>query len=767
MNRDKMIPSNRINSLVALLLTCFTCACSNTKHLAKGDSLFKGSKVHIEDDEASKKERKVLIGDLVGVVRPKPNTKTLGIRLKLSLYNFAGDTKKKKGLRKWLRNKVGEPPVLVRDVNLNTNKALMVNLLQNKGFFYASVSARFDTGRNHKSTAVFNVTTGPQYLINKVYFRKDSSGISKDVDSLFSQTLLTEGTAYNLDLIKAERNRIDRGLKEGGYFYFKPDYILVIVDTSIGGHKVNMYVKLKHNEIPEEAYNVYTINDIYIYTNYKLRGKSEDTSKANKVKVDSYYVIDNKKSFKPSIFADAMVFEKGDEYSLDDQNTSLSRLVNMGVFKFVKNRFDPVSDSLMDVYYYLTPYPRKSLRFETGVLTQNDNRAGTEASISWRNRNAFKGAEELLFKINGGFEAQYSGIQKKPNIYNFGAESDLSFPRFVVPFIDIQSAQRYLPRSIIKLKYNYESESDLLRINSYTASYGYSWKVGTHVQHQLFPINFTYVKTDTLGDPSALKLLYANLVFNGIIVGPTYEYTYSSVAPGKQSKQSFYFDGLIDLSGNVLGLVQKADYKTNQELLFGSVYAQYVKLQPDLRYYLNLSKATSIACRLLAGVGVPYGNSSQLPNIKQFWAGGNSDLRGFPSRLVGPGTYNKSVDTTNYIETLADLKMECNVEVRQNVYKFINLGVFMDAGNIWLYRDNPALPGGKFTSDFYKELAVDVGIGLRFDFKILILRLDLGMPIRKPWLPENERWVMNQIAFADPGWKKNNLVFNIAIGYPF
>ncbi len=759
-----MLKINPGNLLVVVFLALLATSCSNSKHLPGGDSLFKGSKVHIVDNEVAKKNKKALQNDLAAGVRPKTNSKTLGIRLKLTLYNLAGDTKKKKGIRPWLRNRVGEPPVLASSVNLNFNKELMVNYLQNRGYFSASVSARMDTNKKKKATAKFDVATGPLYKINKVYFNNDSSNIAKKIDSEFFKTLLKPDAPYSLALVKGERNRIDAELKELGYFYFKPDYILVIVDSSIGGNKVNMYVKLKKREIPQEAYTAYTTNDIYIYASYKLHGKSEDTSKANDVIIENYNIIDNKKAFKPKIFPDVMIVEKGDQYSLRDHNITLNRLVNMGVFKFVKNRFEPAGDSLLDVFYYLTPYPKKSLRFEIGALTQNDNRAGTEGSISWRNRNAFKGAEELLFKISGGFEAQYSGEVKQPNIYNFGAETDLSFPRFIVPFLNIQTSSQFLPRSIIKLKYNYESESDLLRINSYTASYGYDWKEGPHKEHQFYPINFTYVKTDTLNRDRDFNLLYGNLIFDGIILGPTYEFTYNSQG-SIPKKNAYYFDGLIDLSGNLLGLAEKADYKTNPQTLLGSTYAQYIKLQPDFRYYRRLGNSTSLATRIMAGLGIPYGNSSVLPNIKQFWAGGNSDLRGFPSRLLGPGTFK---DTANsYIETLGDIKLEFNAEIRQNIYKFLNAAVFYDAGNIWLYNNNPALPGGTFTSNFYKELAADVGFGLRFDFKILILRLDLGIPVRKPWLPENERWVFKQIDFGDPSWRKENMVFNIGIGYPF
>ena len=757
----------RIKILSLLLCAAFFTACSNSRHLPAGESLFKGSKVHIDDNTASKKNKKILISNLVGVVRPKPNSKTLGVRLKLTLYNAAGSSKKNKGLRRWIRDKVGEPPVVVSDVRLVSDKDLMINLLQNMGYFNAVVSAGMDTDKHRKSTAVFEVTTGPQYTIKHAYFKRDSSLIDRYIDSGFTKTLLQPDIPYNLDLIKAERNRIDEQLKQKGYYYFKPDYLIIVADSSIGDHKVNIYVQLKNKEIPDEARNAYTINNIFVFADYKLQGKKNDTDKSGKVAIDSYFVIDNAKAYNPALFSRLLIIEKGDVYNVDDQNTSLGRLVNIGNFKFVKSRFDPVTDSLLDVYYYLTPFPKKVLSFQAGVLTQNDDRDGIDGSVTWRNRNTFKNAEELLFKISGGFDAQYSGPVSEPNIYNFGAEADLSFPRFEVPFLNIQTDSRYLPHSVIKLKYSYESESDLLRINAYTASYGYDWKQGAHIEHQFYPFNFTYVKTDTLGNASDLAELYGNLIFNGFIIGPTYEFTYSSQT-GTPKRNSFYFDGLIDMAGNVMGQIENANYATKPQTLSGSTYAEYIKLQPDFRYYLRLSPATTIAYRIMAGIGIPYGNSSQLPNIKEFWAGGNSDLRGFPSRLVGPGTFNAySQPDNSYIETLGDLKLESNLELRQRVYKFIGLGVFADAGNIWLFHNNPELPGGAFTSDFYNQLAIDVGFGLRFDFKILILRLDLGMPVREPWVPDNGSWVFNKIDFASSSWRQNNLVFNIAIGYPF
>ena len=751
-----------------VVVVCLLTGCSSTRHLPKGELLYTGCKINIKDNQADKKEKKILTGDLKALIRPKPNSKVLGLRLKLWVYNAAGNTKKNKGLRRWMRNKAGEPPVETSNIHLGPDKAMIINYMENRGYFYPSAIATMKEHGKKKASAVFDVTTGPQYTINKTIFQKDSSDVAGDIDSGFNKTLLTPNAPYNLTLIKAERVRIDKWLKQRGFYFFSPDDILVVADTSIGNHKVNLYVKLKHKNIPAEAYQSYSINNIYIYADYKLNGLEQDTSKTGIVKIDDYYVIDNEKAFKPSVFSEAMVCEKGDEYNIDDQNASVFRLVNMGAFKFVKNRFEPVNDSLLDVYYYLTPYEKKSIRFEIGALTQNDNRAGTEGSISWKNRNTFKGAEQLMFKINGGFEAQYSGIGNLPNIYNFGAETDLTLPRFSIPFISIQTTDRYLPRTVFKLKYQYESESNLLRINSYTASYGFTWKQGAHIQHQFYPFNFTYVKTDTLGDVNQLSLLYGNLIFNGIIEGSTYEFTYSSQGAIPR-KNTFYFDGLIDLAGNILGIAEHADYHKTPSTIFGSAYAQYLKVQPDFRYYLRLSPAGTIASRIMAGIGIPYGNSFQMPNIKQFWAGGNSDLRGFPSRLAGPGTFNEytQYNATQYIETLGDLKLEANIELRHKLYKIMQGAIFIDAGNIWLFRPNTDIPGGEFTPSFYKEISADAGIGLRFDFSIFILRLDLGMPIREAWLPENDRWVFNRIAFSESAWRRQNMVFNIGIGYPF
>lgn len=773
-------------------------SCSNTKYLSEKETLYVGPKVKVEDSTIAKKVRKDLEDELEDIVRPKPNASFLGLRYKLFVYNIVGKPKSKKGLRAWVRNKIGEPPVLGSDLNIKTNTKIISNYLENQGYLHAYSDGEKVT-KKKRTKAEFHVFPGPQSTIRNIeFYDYDDLTLSDDIRNTKETSFLKPGDPYNLDLIKKERLRVSDNLKLIGYYYFSPDYLLIVADTGIGNNQVDLEMKLKMEEMPVEAFHPYTINDVVVVPDYRLvrdskkKRKSKengsntsDTTKPKSVKIfgsrtvyagdttyfQSFKIVDREKNFKPKVFKQAMQLRNGDLYNKNEQNKTLNRLVTLGTFKFVKNEFTPVQGTdkhLLDLTYLLTPSPKKSLSFEIGGFTQDDSRLGSRASLSWRNRNFLKGAELFTIKPTVGFEMQYGGEEKRPNTYNYGIEASLNVPRLIVPFFNMKPAGMFIPRTLINLSYNHTFKGNYYKINTYSLGIGYNWKENIMKDHKLFPINISYVHTDTLNKDSISTINLSNLIYNGLIIGPTYEFTYNTQL-GKKSTDNFYFFGSADLSGNILGLAQGASINKPKKDIFGANYAQYLKFQTDFRYYHDFSEQSIFAARLFLGFGYPYGNSYQLPNIKQFYSGGSSSLRGFASRLVGPGTYNERYDEGNntFIEMLGDIKQELNVEWRIGIYKFIHGAIFADAGNIWLLRDNTDFPGGQFTKNFYKEIAVDMGIGIRFDLSILVLRLDLGIPVRKPWYPEGERWRFNDIHFAVPEWRNKNLFLNVAIGYPF
>jgi outer membrane protein assembly factor BamA len=763
---------NKYVKYFVVLSLFFVFGCSNTKYLPEGELLYTGGSVKVKDSVIKKKDRKALEKELEGLLRPKPNKQFLGLRPKLWIYNIAGEPKKEKGFRYWLRTKVGEEPVLFSKVDLDYNASVLRNFAENKGYFKTRVSAD-STVRNKRATAEYIVVPKKRYIIKSVTFPDDSLPMSRIIGRSSRRSLLKVGNPYDLDVIKAERERIDARLKERGYYYFNPDYILAKVDSSKGDHEVKIRLVIK-DDAPPKALTSYKIDKIFVYPNFSISKDSVKYKSEDIVQYKDFTIIDTAHTFEPRVFDRTILFKKGDLYNRKDHNLTLNRFVNLGTFSFVKNEFK-VSDSLpktLNSYYYLTLLPKKFIRVEVLGKTNSASYTGSEINVNWNNRNLFSGAELLTVSVFGGADFQLSGANNGKNIYRLGAETSLTWPRFIVPFFPIQGSSEYIPRTKASVRYEYQNRTQLYALNSFKASFGYLWKENIRKEHQLNLLDVTYVSPnhvtqqyldDIQKDEALERVIEKQLIF-----GPTYSYTYTNTMQ-KRKKSTFYFNGELDLAGNITGLLSGANTKKNDtKELFDVPFSQYAKLKTDFRHYLKLSKESELASRFILGLGLPYGNLTILPTSKQFVVGGTNSIRAFRARSLGPGSYLNSITTNNYLpDQSGDLKLEFSTEYRAKLFSIVRGAAFVDAGNIWLVNADPNKPGGEFSKDFMKEIAVGAGVGLRFDVSFFILRTDLALPLRKPYLPEGDRWVIKDIDFGSGAWRKDNLILNIAIGYPF
>lgn len=754
-----------------LLSLFFVLGCSNTKYLPEEELLYTGGSVTVKDSAINRKDKKALETEMKGLLRIKPNKQFLGLRPKLWIYNIAGEPKKEKGFRYWLRNKVGEPPVLFSKVDLDYNTSVLRNFSENRGYFKTRVHAD-STVNNKRVTAEYTVLLKKQYIIKSVTFPDDSLKMSKIIARSSQRSLLKVGKPYDLDIIKSERERIDARLKERGYYFFNPDYILAKVDSSKGDHEVNIRLVIK-DEAPVKALTAYKIDKIFVYPNYSLTNDSIVYRKKEIKQYKDFTITDTANTFKPRIFDRAIYFKKGDLYNRKDHNLTLNRFVNLGTFSFVKNEFK-ISDSIpktLDSYYYLTLLPQKFIRVEVLGKTNSASYTGSEINVNWNNRNFFRGAELLTFSIFGGADFQLGGPNKGRNIYKLGAETSLTWPRFVSPF-NIQENSEFVPRTKAILRYEYQKRTALYALNSFNASFGYLWKENIRKEHQLNLTDITYVSpnhvtdeylADIQKDESLGKVIEKQLIF-----GPTYNYTYTNTMQ-KRRKNTIYFSGELDLAGNITGLVTGADVKKdNEKLIFDVPFSQYVKIKTDFRHYLKLGQESELASRLIIGAGFAYGNSTTMPTSKQFVVGGTNSIRAFRARSLGPGSYVVPETTSDYLpDQSADLKLEFNTEYRAKLFSIVRGAVFLDAGNIWLLHADPNKPGAEISKNFMKQIAVGAGVGLRFDVSFFILRTDLAIPLRNPSLPDGQRWVIDGINLGSGSWRKDNLILNIAIGYPF
>lgn len=756
----------------------FAFSCSNTKYLKEGEMLYTGAEVKIENDSLSKKSKKALKSELEDNLTPKPNSSFLGLRPKLFFYNIAKEPKKEKGFNYWLKYKIGEKPVLLSDVDREFNKDIIVNYSENKGYFNAK--ATYDTvSKNKKAQVIYTLRPGNQYLINKVKFQNDSIPVTEEIVKVSDKTLLKEGNPFDLGVIKSERERIDNQLKQKGFYYFHPDNLIIQADSTVTkNHKVELNVKLKENT-PDLAKQQFTIDKVIVFPNYNIRDVKDgkynipmDSDSLAKYAHNDIYVIDPEQKFKPKIFDRALYFKKGDLYNRADHNLTLNRLINLGVFKFVKNEF-VISDSLnhkFDTYYLLTPRQIQSLRLEALGRTNSANYAGSELNLNWTHRNLFRGAEQFKASVYGAFDVQIGGPKDAKNLFRAGANAQLSIPRIVAPF-RFNSSSAFVPRTNISIGYEFQNRTEYYTLNTFSGSFGYLWKENVRKEHDLKIIDITYVTpanvTPLYDSISAKSQALQRVVQKQLIFGPTYSYTYTNTMLPK--KNTIYYKGTLDLAGNLTGLFSGANVKDGkQKSIFGVPFSQYAKMEHDFRFYHKLGDKSSFASRFIGGIAYPYGNSDNIPFSKQFFSGGSNSIRAFRARTLGPGSFDPRTNKQGYyFDQSGDIKLELNAEYRANIYKFLNVAFFADAGNIWLVNDDIQRPGAKFSSDFLSEIAVGAGFGLRLDFSILILRLDLAMPFRVPYYEKGDRWTFDKINFGNSSWRRDNLILNIAIGYPF
>ncbi|SHN13746.1 BamA/TamA family outer membrane protein [Mucilaginibacter sp. OK098] len=757
-----------------IFLALFVSACSNTKYLAPGQKLYTGGEIKIDDKDLKKSEVSALKEDLEGLLRPQPNGSILGLKFKLWVYNKTR-TNKRSGLRHYLNTHIGEPPVLVSSVDMVKNSSILQNRLQNVSYFLAQVNG--DTvSKNKTAKAVYTVHAGPSYHYRSIKFPADNDDLDTAVTGTSKQTFLKPGDKYNLDVIKNERLRIDARLKEEGFFYFAPEDLIMRYDSTVVNHQIDMFVKVK-DATPDEARWIYKIRNIYLYPNYKLRDTSLKLDSV--VKYRWYNVIDPRKTVRPFVFKNAVLLQPGEVYNRTEHNNSLNRMINLGPFSYVKNRFEDVTpdSAFLDIYYQLTQYKRKSLSLDLLGRQTSANYNGAQVNLNFKNRNTFKGAELFTLTLFASTDIQFGGNSNGYNVYQTGIQPSISWPRFISPF-NFNTDNAFIPHTILTAGYTLINRTKLYTLNSFNTSFGYSWKPGIHKQHDLNLINITYVDAASISQKYRDSIAktrnpaLAHVINNQFTFGPSYGYTYTNTTEDFRTN-TFYYNGKVSLSGNLLGIITGADtLKGKVSKLFGTPFNQYTKLENEIRFFHKLGPNSKIATRFLVGIGLPYGNSTVLPYSQQFFIGGPNSLRGFQARSIGPGAYNlpPSLITGSNSFTAdesGDIKIEANAEYRPKLFSIVEGALFVDAGNIWLLRPNKLQPGAAFGTNFINQMAVDAGFGLRFNLTVLVLRTDFGFPLIKPQLPASQRGVINGIDFTNAKWQGSNMIFNLAIGYPF
>ncbi len=770
-------------------LALFLNGCNLAKKLPAKERLYMGTDVTITaDSTVSGVEKDVAKERLAELTRPRPNAQIFGYPWKVGLYYLFGEPRSKNGLRSWFRRKFGQEPVFASASVITANIPILEAYLQNQGYFGSKVSGEI-IEKGYKARGVYTANVAQRYYIDSVDFLYDTTFVrSKIFKDRFiasaKNTVLKKGDPYLLDNIKLERERIGQFMKQGGFFYFVPEYTAALADNDSVTYRTKLYMYVKP-DMPLAAGEPYYIKDIFIYPNYNLSTAQTDTNRSLAYKTKQQVtVVDSSQRFDPKLFRDVVTVQPGKLYNSRAQDLTLSRFVNVGAFKFVRNRFSPIQQgdsALLNLYYYLTPYKSKSVRFEIDGTSRSNNFTGSQITLGWRNRNALKRAELLTVNLNGGIEFQINAGDQGITNYRYGVDVQLSFPRLVSPIRFRQDdRQRSLPKTIATLGYQTIIRGNLYNLNSFQTTFGYSWRQNQQIEHTFQPFNITYVRPSNISQAFADSAANNPFIFSQYInilnseqLLPSSLYTFNYNSPLQGNLLTTYrLTTNLEASGNLASLLIHNKNDVGDKTIFGVPFAQYARFDADGRLYRRLGTGITLANRLFMGVGLPYGNSidKTMPLIRQYFVGGSNSIRGFRPRAIGPGLVTRDTLQNRFTtqDGGGDIRLEANTELRAKFGQYLEGAVFVDAGNIWTYYGTTlAGKDGQFTKDFYKQIAVSTGVGARIDLSYFLIRLDLAIPLRKPYKTNGSEWVINQIDFGSSAWRKQNLIFNIGIGYPF
>ena len=759
------------NSFIFVLfvvLLAFATSCSTTRRLPNGEQLYIGTKkIEYTADESSPvpPELRSQIKDAVHV-SPNNYLKLFDWRypFPLGLWVYNNWPNPESGFRHWMYETFVEEPVLVSDVRPHVRTKMIEQMLANNGYFRAKASYELDDKKNPRKAKVqYRVTTGKAFTINSIRLPKDTVHLNHLIDSIARRdSYLQVGARYSADSLGIVRNRITNSLRDRGYYFFRPDYIEYLADSTITSGEIVLEMKIS-DEIPAWAGKRYLTGDVKVVVN-RYRGRQTPDTVVMRPGLTLIQMMPSR--LRREIVPECVTFRAGRPFAVRDMNSTQTYFSRLGIFRSIA--IEAVSDTTasnptLNVNVNCTFDAPLEASAEVNIASKSNSYLGPGVSLGLTHRNIFGGGEQLGVNVTGAYEWQTgSGHSSLFNSYELGLRASLAFPRVLAP--------AFVPRGRSQLNWTrFQIDAELLnrphyfKMAQFNTGVSYDWRWRRHVSHSLTPLKLTYTKlmhtTAEFDSVMAANPAVAQSFENQFIPQMSYTYTYDRRV---DSRNNLNLQFTLQEAGNVFWGIWSMFGANGEKTLFGMPFSQFVKGQAQVVWNHKVLSGHNLVARLAAGAAHAYGNSSQMPYSEQFYCGGANSVRAFTVRSIGPGSYRDPEHSSDdYFDQTGTFKFEANIEYRFNISGALYGALFFDAGNVWLLENDPMRPGGKLrASSFFDDLATGTGIGLRFDMDMLVVRGDLGIGIHAPY-DTGKSGYYNMSSF------KNSLAFHLAIGYPF
>ncbi len=772
-----------IKAVVITVLTLLI-SCNTTKHVPEGQYLLNKVKIDVSEGNDGKFNKK----ELHNYLRQTPNHEILGgAKFQLSIYNLSGKDSTK-WYNKWLR-RLGQAPVIY-DPELTAASANQLKLaLVNQGYMDTEVSV--DTVTDGKKIEVdYHIAPGEPHYIAGITYNIPDDSLRNIIMNDSSEFILHNGALFNRNDMEEERTKIAIRLREKGYFGFNKEYITYTADTTENNKAVDLTLNVmppyENNRIAGYTrHRPFYIRSIYVITDYDPMKRhdlseyqQEDTVTHKGINIlygDEHYL-------RASIIDDNCFIKIGEKYNSADVDRTYQSLGRLGILKYVNIAFEQAGEHdgklWLDSYILLTKAKPQSVSVSLeGTNSEGDLGFGVETT--YQHRNIAKGSELLTAKLGINYESISGDISGLVNnrYAEYSSEVNINFPKFIFPFLKKSFRQKIRANTEFGTTFSYQERPEYTRVIA-GAGWKYKWtEQGSMISHtfDLLDINYVYLPqiTDSFLDeiaPDNPLLRYSYEDHFIMRTGYSFYYTNKKATHGignfVYQPDIYTIRAGIETAGNILNLFshitnQKKDPQADAYKVLGIQYSQYVKLNADYSINHSFDRRNSLVFHAGAGVAVPYGNTTILPFEKRFYSGGANSVRGWSVRTLGPGSYNSNNSVSSFMEQCGDIRLDLNLEYRARLFWVFELAAFIDAGNIWTIRSYENQPGGVFKfNEFYKQIAVAYGLGLRMNFNYFLLRLDCGMKAVNP-AEGQERFPLIHPDFG------RDFALHFSVGYPF
>ncbi len=781
-----------IITIIGILLLA---ACSTTKHLPEGEILYTGQKSMIIKNPTPTSVGEIALEEIDAALAKAPNNSLLGsstIRtpFPFGLWFYNGFYNYKKGFGRWIFNKFGATPVLMSAVAPDIRQKAAINLLRDYGYFNGTVTYETfpDSKDPLKAKLQYTVDMKNPYFIDTVYYMGFNERTTRIMEKGRRRSVISPGEQFNVLDLDEERTRISELMRNVGCYYFRSDYMIYQADTAMvpGGH-VQMRL-MPVAGMPEVAEKPFHVGNKEVILIGRKRGRLDDSLVYNgitfryhdkmEVRPNMLYRWLNYQGFrrKRQIQDSAGIARHQNFmslYSLHRQTRIQERLANIGIFSSTEMKYTArdsayVCDTL-DARVVLALNKPYDVEFDFDVTTKSNNQTGPGAAFILTKNNVFRGGESWNIKLDGSYEWQTGGKGGGSSMdsYEVGLSSSLTFPRIVFPRMG-KNEYDFPATSTFSLNIRQMNRSKYYKMLSFGGNATYEFQPKPMIKHSLTPIKLTF---NMLRDPTEefLELqeenpaLYVSLNDQFI---PSMEYTFTyDNASLPRVKNPIWWQTTLASAGNITSAIYAMTGKSFSEKdkkLFGVTFAQFLKLNTEFRYHYTINSDQMLAARIAGGVIWSYGNTETSPYSEQFYIGGANSVRAYAARNIGPGGYPPDDEKKyGYINHVGDIRLEANLEYRFRLVSDLHGAIFLDAGNVWLMREDADRPKGKFRlKDLPDQIALGTGVGLRYDLDFLVFRLDLGIGLHDPY-DTGKSGYYNISKFSD------SMSLHFAIGYPF